>query len=291
MNAKAATQIWWIISLIVLALLVMIILGGKYYGEEGLFNGVKNAAETLWNYTPNMSIGLKELNSSTTFLPEGAQQEAKALPRVLKMMAKPHNKNCFSFVDGGFSTDLSSEEATSPEFLFEIVGNKTKVTIFSQKSVIHSNFDVPGMVPCVIAGPNNVAENFFKFFIVRDDRYMMEDGKMYLSESPLADGGYKQEIKYYTPVSTIDIYYNQEGKNGNVIRVPELGADTVNGKQNLESNGVLFKGSNGEICFFPTNWVVNGDEDGIDNDFFEVGRVESLRYKIDHREVNLCTEG
>jgi len=286
MNKKGTTHVWWIISLMVLALLVLIILGGKFYGPEGLFYGAKDAAEKLWNYTPNMSVGIKEMQASTPLLYEGAQQEAKVLQQVLKRMALPKNKNCFDYLPGGFAADLGPEEAKSAIFSFEESAGGTQVIIYSEKNVVYTSFNVPNIKPCVIAGPDNVAKNFFNFYIRRDNTYIMEDGKLFIN-----DGGYKREVYYTTPVSKVEIYYNEQGKNGNVIRAPDLGGDMVNSaKNNLQSNGVLFKGRDGEMCFFPTNKIVNSDNDGINNDFFETDYTQSLRYKIDHNEISRCVE-
>jgi len=139
------------------------------------------------------------------------------------------------------------------------------------------------MKPCVIAGYYDVAENFFKHF----------------------NKGETLNEPYYSIVAGIDIFY-REGMvydsgnagehwyngfefswyNGNVIRVLGFPSDMVNNQNdNFESGGMLFKGNDNEICFFPTNKKVNFDVDGIDNDYISnINDEESLLYKWDNGE-------
>ena len=105
--------------------------------------------------------------------------------------------------------------------------------------------EFPGMIPCVIAGPNNEAENFLNYFLK--------------SEAP------QLIYPYYQNVNSLTILYSTDGRNGNRLTVKDFDEDTVNDQSNnLDNGGLLFTPDGHHICFFPTGGT---DEDGIEEDW------------------------
>ena len=258
-------------------LIVLIIMSLIYWGPEGSYQQLKDVVSGVKEYTPDITVGLDELAAGETTLPSHLLREATALQNTLLAMAKSNKTNCFQSF-GGFSQELGEDETTA-SFLFTYnpAGNSTQVVIHEKKKVIYNKFDVPGMKPCVIAGLGGVAENFFKACI---------DGPCKNFKTP-----------YYQDVNSITIKYGEKRRNGNIIRVNDQNwpPNAVNDEsKNFENDGILFKGPNNQICFFPTNWIRNFDEDGIDNDFiYDSSDEDSLMYKLSTHRLEQCspTEG
>ncbi len=185
-------------------------------------------------------------------------------------MADSSKSNCFQKVPGGFNNDFGTEKGSvSFTFRRNDAEDSTTVSIKSDKNFVYAQFSVPKMKLCVVAGNKLVTENFFNKFILKAEN----DGP------------------YLTKVNGLEIFYSEIKSNGNVIKVFDPPwTDAVNDEsQNFESNGILFKGDNNFICFIPTNWAVNYDEDGIDNDYIsDDSNEQSLAYKLNHNQLNLC---
>ena len=106
------------------------------------------------------------------------------------------------------------------------------------------------MVPCVIAGSDDITENFVEHFF---------------------DNGDLRE-PYHMPVSAVTFSYKfgKDTSGGNGISVQQFGEEPVNDEgDNMENNGWLFTPDGKQICFFPTNYNINADDDGIEHDFFD----------------------
>ena len=262
---------------IVLALFAFIVLA---MWQSGTLEEIK---EVVYNIDkPDLSVGLEEIKGEELLLPSNVHVEAKALRSTLMAMAESENTNCFETF-GGFKKDLGEEADQTVTFSFTYGQDKkgeefvdgTWVEINPYKSQIVDRYFVEGMRPCVIAGSEQLVETFINKF----------------AKKKSVSG------KFHSPVDSINIYYNEEGYNGNAIRVSGdgfgLGRAPVNGKgKNFESDGVLFKVDDeyGSICFFPTNDYVD-NEDGMNDDWLEdSGDEESFAYKIGHGQVTKCTE-
>lgn len=282
MNNKATTHQWWEILIIVLAVLVLFILVWNYFGNKGLFIGVKDAAETLWSYAPNVSSGLKALNSTPVTLHGNQSGEVNALKSAIEKMLISNKKDCFgnfgSIENLGAREAFKAEEATHITATFDQNTQETVFIVGTAGGQIYKTFRLP-MKPCVVAGPYNAAENFFNHFNQKED----------LQEP------------YYNVVVGVDIFY-REGMaytktggleaswyNGNVIRVLGFPENMVNDENdNFQNGGMLFKGKGNEICFFPTNKATNSNIDGIDNNYIsDEGNSESLLYQWNSGE-NRC---
>lgn len=248
-----------------------------YWGPEGSFQQLKDVVDGAKKFLPDITVGLDELSADETSLSNTLLREATALQDTLLAMAKSDKTNCFQSF-GGFSQELGEDETTAVfSFTYNPAKNSTQVTINEKKAVIYNKFDVPKMKPCVIAGPGGVAENFFKACV---------DGPCKKFKKP-----------YYQKVNSLIIKYDEEGRNGNVIKITDGNwpKNAVNDEsKNFENDGLLFKGADNEICFFPTNWIVNYDKDGIDNDFvYDASDDDSLMYKLATNRLEQCspTEG
>jgi len=284
MNKKATTHQWWEILIIVLAIIVLIILIFNYFGSKGLFGGVKDAAETIWSYAPNVSIGLKSLNATSVTLPGKQEEEVNSLKSTIDLMLTSKEHNCFGKFDPleklGDKETFKAAKATHITATFDEKSGETLFIIGTAGGQIYQTFREP-MKPCVIAGPYNVAENFYDYF----------------------NQGQGLKDPYYTLVAGVDISY-REGMiydsskggsfndklefswyNGNVIRVLGFPENMVNNQNdNFQNGGMLFKGKGNDICFFPTNKLVN-NEDGVDHDYIgNPNKKESLLFRWNNGE-------
>jgi hypothetical protein len=274
MNKKGTTHQWWEILIIVLAIIVLVLLLFNYFGNKGLFGGVKDAAQTIWSYAPNISIGLKALNTTSVTLPGNQSGEINGLKSTIELMLASEEHDCFgnfgSLENLGEREAFQSAEATHISAIFDSSTQETLFIIGTAGGQTYKTFRIK-MKPCVIAGHYNVAENFFNHF----------------------NKGETLNSPYYAVVAGIDIFY-REGMiytetdgweaswyDGNVIRVVGFSEDMVNNQNdNFESGGMLFKGRDDEICFFPTNKVTNFDVHGIENEYVsDPDDEESLLYK------------
>ncbi|MFH0701884.1 MAG: hypothetical protein V2A62_05625 [Candidatus Woesearchaeota archaeon] len=279
MNRIATTHQWWEILIIVLAIVVLAILSWSYWGDKGLFSGIKSAAETTWGYLPNITIGLNSLNATRVTLPGKQEAAVSGLQATLTRMmgaqlTGPTKNGCFDNF-GGFKEDLgdNDKKTTKISLYYDQRRGGTAVLITTAGGQTYEGFFVEKMHPCVIAGIQNEAENFFNYF--------NKEGEL--------------KEYYYSPVLEVDIlYYNKlAGYSGNVIRVMGWPENIVNNQgDNFQNGGYLFKAPGNNICFFPTNKISNSDQHGIDNNYIaDESDSESIAYRLKHNDerVKPCT--
>lgn len=290
MNKKGTTHQWWEILIIVLAIIVLVLLIFNYYGSKGLFGGVKDAAQTIWSYAPNVSLGLKALNGTSVTLPGKQSSQVSSFESTINQMLASSENNCFAKIDSPFEdlgegTSISKEEGggtTLIEINYNPLKQKTVFVIGTEQGLTYKTFSLD-MKPCVVAGVNNESENFFNYF----NRGLSE----------------LKEPYYYSLSQGLRVLYQKrrmgysgntgfvwDAFSGNVIKVLDFGQEPVNDESNnFENGGYLFKGKNRDICFFPTNFNVNADEDGLDNDkFTDAEDPESINYRLSHNLIKKC---
>ena len=267
-----------------LPLFALVFGGMMYYGPDGFFEKMKDIVGGTEDFVP--TVGLRNLSSPEISVDPAVQLEAKALKNTLLAMANSKESNCFQTF-GGFSElgkDVKDNlimkgSVESVIFLFTHQINEsggkdfTEVVIKAKKSVEYDRFSVPGMKPCVIAGSDAGVKAFGRRYV---------EGK---------GGGTPQG----ETVRGVNIYWDDVGSDGNRLRVVDSNSKwnkIVNDQpNNFENDGMLFKGDDGAICFFPTNYVVNYDEDGMDNDLlYDMGDSESLSYKLKTGKLKTCTD-
>jgi hypothetical protein len=230
-----------------------------FFGQSGVWEDLKETILETKKVAPDLGFGDNELNSSQYLTPKKHRDKIEKLSKLInETMLKEGNTNCF--VKGPVFEDLTDgDEKTSFSFV-RMPGEKSKLVVHSGaggKQIDTSmQYEFEGMVPCVIAGSEEITKNFVSRFFT----------------NPSSNGG-----DYYRPVSAITFSY-KEGittDDGNGISVADFGEDPVNDEgDNMENNGWLFTPGGKQICFFPTNKATNADDDGIDNDFFDNPQVK-----------------
>ncbi|MEK6901156.1 MAG: hypothetical protein AABX37_02340, partial [Nanoarchaeota archaeon] len=110
----------------------------------------------MWVYdtfVPEISIGDNELHAGTTEFAPSQRHEMDSLKATLLSLASDRaGKNCFAAFTG-FQEDLGTDASTaSIQFDYNHETDSTRVTIKKSGQVIHSQFNVPKLKPCVIAG-------------------------------------------------------------------------------------------------------------------------------------------
>lgn len=265
-----ASQSWWKLAVEILLPIVALLLFAAW--QSGGLEGLKNAALGVKEYLPEVEVGLNELSAERVALPVEIQKDVTSLKETLQKMAQSNKINCFAKFNG-FRSDLGNDDASvSLTLVYDSSQDLTRVKVNKEKSVRSDVFEIKGMKPCVIAGKDaipesrrNIAENFFNYFI---------------------EGGPQFE-PYYKRVQSLQLFYfdNIGDIAGNKIYVPEFGDAYVNDEgNNLQSNGFLFKGREGEICFFPTNKYRNADEDGIAEEWFSAVEKNSIPNRLARNE-------
>lgn len=257
---------------IVLYLLLLIVFVLVAYWGVGGLDSVKELVAGAKEYAPDIKTGLDELGAAEQILPPAIRDQAKKLEDgLLAMVAEGSRSNCFQDI-GGFRENLGKDEEDTVTFLFTFDPNAegTWVDINTYKSVTYNRFFVPKMKPCVIA-KGDLPKKFVQKFIDNDKNIDLS-----------------LEI-----VSGVNIYYNTKKLNGNVLRVIQEGwpITAVNDESdNYQSDGILYKGSDNEICFIPTNKVYNYDQDGIDNDYVNDKADEgTIAWKVATGVLPSCT--
>lgn len=259
---EVASKIIFFVLPIVFLVIVVII----FFGQSGQWEELKDIVLGIKDVVPiEAGVGLEELSADVSVSIQHKQQ-VSSLNKTISSMLGSGKENCFANY-GGF-TELG-EKGTS--IILSLKGDKTVLTIGGgsggEQIVTDLTVEYHQMVPCVIAGQGNVAKHFFNYFLEGENQLI---------------------FPYFSPVKEIKISYETEDFNGHHIAVPSLG-DSVNDEgDNLEDQGWLFTPDGQHICFFPTNKVVNYDDDGIDNDFFQSEEINSLPSKIKRGGLKLC---
>ncbi len=263
----AATRIIFYLIPLVFLIIVTVI----FFGQKGAWEDLKDAVLSAKEIFPEVKVGLEEQKADVS-IPALHQEQIGKLLETIKSMLGPGKENCFANY-GGF-TDLG-EKGTS--LTLELKGDKTILTVrggAGGKQIITDLYqEFSAVVPCAIAGPGDVSERFFNYFIKGEEKLL---------------------YPYYHPVNSLAIFYGARGGDGNRISVGDFDSDTVNDEaDNLEDNGWLFTPDGQHICFFPTNKISNFDDDGIANEWFTPGEENSIpnRIKEGKKEgkVKLCS--
>ncbi|MDO8510840.1 MAG: hypothetical protein Q7S55_01615 [Nanoarchaeota archaeon] len=258
----ASKVFMFLIPLVVLIVVLAIL----FRPEEGLFDKAKGLILGAKDVLPKISVGLEEQKAEVT-IPDAHREEIILLGDTIKGMLKLGNKNCFS--NAGTMSDLG-EGGTSLEF--DLRGDKTLLTVSGgaggKQTIADLAAEFPGLKPCVIAGEGGISKNFFTHFIDEKELY----------------------YPYFKEASSLTIWYGTSGADGNRISVGGFDSGTVNDENdNFENEGWLFTPDGQHVCFFPTNKVANYDDDGIDNDYFSLGEKNSIQFRIDQGELQLCS--
>ncbi len=218
-------------------------------------------------YLPRSEVN--PLLAGAVTIPSNHQVEINQFKEAISKMRG--NQNCFyQFKDGGFSS--LGEKGTRISLTYDSVEDSMVLgvrVLGGDQYVASAEQTFPGMKPCVIAGDVGVVTRFYQKFID-------------------LDSGIGSDV--FRNVQSLLIYYTEDDTNGNTIRVPEFGTSIVNDESNnFENNGWLFTPDGRHLCLFPTNLVFDGDEDGIDNDWFGSGETNSIPNRVDRGELTKCS--
>ncbi|MFH1405775.1 MAG: hypothetical protein ABIG52_00990 [Nanoarchaeota archaeon] len=267
---------------VLLGLTVLVLVYIFVIQPEGGFNKVADV-EKLKKYLPNESlIGADKIEATPTVLPAEHLLAIKSLKNAINATLQSSKKDCFT--DYGQLPDLG-HRGTSIEFRYE--NGKTIMSVYGgvdgRKLIPELTTEFNEMVPCVIAGSNDVTKGFFKKFINK--------------EEGVTSG-------YFSPTNYVRLFYWEgEGytagvggcRNGNRIMTMPPSEENWFYDQgpnkycdNLEDGGRFFSPDNKHICFMPTNWADNADEHGIDNDYISSTENKGIPNRISRGELTQC---
>ena len=164
-------------------------------------------------------------------------------------MLSSDKKNCFVKYDPIPNLGL---RGTSIEFHYE--NGQTTMLVYGgadgRKLIPELATKFDKMIPCVVAGSDQVAENFFSKFIEGKD----------------VSGNYFQPVNYVRILGCGDeINRIMTVENDD----PQVHLDHGPNRycNNLNDGGILFSPDNQRICFIPTAGNVPMGQDGIDQDY------------------------
>lgn len=247
----------YVIPLVLLIVVLAILFGGK-----GLFNKTKEVILSAKDILPKVSVGLEEQKAEVT-IPDAHRTQIINLKSTINSMLGEGKENCF-----GRYERFSELGEGGTSLTFAVEGGKALLTVFGaaggEQTITDLSGEVPGMRPCVIAGPGDEAVHFVSHFIK----------------------GEQLIYPYYSSVNSLTIVTNPSGVDENSIRVPGLGLEN-----DLDDRGWLFTPDGQHVCFFPTNDFNNDDEDGIGKVKFTLSGFfakESVPYRMNHGELKMC---
>lgn len=240
----------------VLVMMFAIIFAAVLYSPSGAFEKGKSAVEGVKNLVPNISIGDSGLVGGTPEISSLHYKEILDLNTTINRMLSSSDSDCFGNY-GGFTTLGLGDGAVTITLTYDSEKGGTRMMVNGgaggKQIVPDLTTFIPKMRPCVIAGDDVLVKNFFNNFV-----------------NGASNGN------YYAFANSITIRYDEGTgtgatcSNGNRITVPEFGSKGPNNNcDNFEDQGVIFTPDNLHVCFFPTNYVTNSDEHGIENAYVE----------------------
>ncbi|MBS3123610.1 hypothetical protein J4437_03155 [Candidatus Woesearchaeota archaeon] len=277
--------IFWIIPLVALVILVMI-----YFGDNSLFEELKmnvgGILDTSKKFLPDVKLGEDELQANKPTIPEEQFQAIEKLKQIILSMKTDAQKNTQSNCFGNY-LDLNYLNSQGPPLDYGTGGGLPALgsTIIELKEENgdtylkikgigpggnweYSNEKLERVTPCVIAGADNVAENFYRSFINTEKAGSISN--------------------YYLDVDQITIF--QDGTNK--ITFTKESQSITN---EIKDGGWLFTPDGNRICFFPTAdyWWAEADDEGLEERFFDSSsdseNIKSIPTLINQKKLALCS--
>jgi len=265
------------VLLMVIPIAVLIIALWIFLSPGKGFDALKDVVEATEEYVPDISLEGDKLEDSNNQIPPEQVESINSLKEAFQKVLDSTNKNCFLnygglvYVGGDVkrTEDLLAESrGTSIRLIYE--NGITKVLVFGgtggQKLIADLTRDFEDMIPCVIAGTEEITDNFDKNFL----------------------NGQGSNTPYFKRVDLINIASEFKIDGENKI-------DFGTGFQDFEGHKWLFSPDNKHICFFPTfDGDIFGNCDGndvrgLDNDcLIDESEAVSIPYKFARGELEAC---
>jgi len=255
--------VYYIIPLVVLVLIII-----WQFGPNGLMEGVKTAVKGVIS---KVSFGAKTTLASKLILPTEHETAIRNLVSIMGKMRDSSSTNCYmNYKVKGYGHSGMPDLGGTTGTIITLSENKIDLSYNGQvpdSLTKELNPQMKGIKLCVISG-KEVSDNFYTNFLnteTASSQNCVSYGKCY---SP-----------YYTSVKKIILSGTES-----------ISYDSYSNLE-LEDGGWLYKNDLGEICFFPTQDMFNGDE-GLNDDFVFGGgnsQGESIPYKINSGELKLCS--
>lgn len=268
----------YVIAAITVAVLFYVLL----IQEEGGLQKLGKNVESLKKYAPDFTKNLEaeELPATQIELPQQHFVAIRSLKNAINATLLSDKTDCFT--EYGLLPELGDRQ-TSVEFRYE--NGKTTMLVYGgvdgRKLIPELGAEFENMIPCVIAGSDPVAENFFAKFIEKKE----------------AAGS------YFQPVNYVKIFYQKKlfgitCDGGNRVMTIEPTEETPQYDQgpnylcnNLQDGGIFFSPDNQHICFMPTTrsgrvWIV--DQHGIRTDYVGGTTTGSISLQLTKGELTQC---
>lgn len=237
----------------IIAIVVGILL---LFGGGNAFAKVKETAQKIM---PTIGFGQKELQGTKATVPETQQTEITHFQKKLQELMDSPKENCFVQFDG------FSELPKGVSIEMNYFSGRTAVTIHGgpegKQVATNLNFDVAGMIPCVIGG----GEQYVNGFI---DNYLFPGE----SQNPIFNTIDKNKITL-----ALD--------DGGIFGRTQNRIDYGTGFKDFGGHQWLYKPDKDHICFFPTD----GREEGLPVDFITLENdPTSLAYRVKNGLLKQC---
>lgn len=267
----------YVIAAITVAVLFYVLLIQEGGGLQKLGKDVESLKKYVPDFTKNLEA--EELPATQTVLPQNHLAAIRSLQNAINSTLLSTKTDCFT--EYGSLPELGDRQ-TSIELRYE--NGKTTMLVYGGvdgRKVIPELTKEFEMIPCVIAGSDQVAENFFTKFIGKEE----------------ATGS------YFQPVNYVKIFYSQkrsgqlwECSEGNRIMTIEPTEEVWQYEQgpnkycnNLHDGGIFFSPDHQHICFIPTNYIYEDtDQHGIEDDYVGGTSTGSISLQFTKGELTQC---
>ena len=242
-------------------LIVIVITSLGYFGDNGLFAPIKELGDDIKDAAPNVSAGMQKLKADDIELPGDIGVQLESFKEAIEEMLNSPNTNCFgnyqsfSDLDAGTNGWFSDPKSVHIALSYDPSKRETLFVIDAGSGQQYALYNL-SMDLCVVGGKKRgnflPTERFFRNFISADKEFTSD---------------------FSNPLTSLKIHFSDSGFNGNVIRVLgdgfEAGEHPVNDEGDNYQSGYLYKQGDRGICFLPTNYLNDYDEDGVENDWIQ----------------------
>lgn len=277
---------------IIIPLIALFLLGGwLFLGEGSLFEKTTSLVKGIKEMAPNVTVGGEIGGGQSRVTEAGGEEAVKKLKETIEKMLKSKENNCFAYYGG---LPELKEKGTSLTFNYQAEKDVTQLVVMGGaggKQIVEM-YDFPKMMPCVIAGSNELTQNFFEGFIESNDcSASLQEAFVQNKKCSLPYHNFVKELKIsYETETQGGVIKGMRCTNGKAIRIS--GSQEVVNDQcgNLNDGGFLFTPDKRHICFFPTirGTLSRYDEDGIAASYISGDKTNSLKNKFSERKLKIC---
>lgn len=249
------------LAMYLIPLIVLVISTMGYFGDDGMLGAIGDVGRDIKDAAPNVSAGMEKLKAEHKQMDGEIEVQLASFVAAMQAMLDSDEVDCFGshlpFKDLGNDTYFEDPKSVRVSLTYDPQTGNTTYAVSDTSQYQFQRQKIETKL-CVVAGGRTSyglpAYNFFRNFIAADNKF--------------------NNKRKYKEVTSIKFGFEDDYYNGNRIRTEGQGftpdENPVNDESdNYESGGLLYKPTEGMICFFPTKYESDYSDDGIEGDFIE----------------------